>query len=486
MARQPAALLVSLLLVTPAAPAHAGAPVAPTPELRAATSRLTEEALRSRDAYEGLSELCDRVGARLSGSAALDSAIAWALRRMRAEGFANVHAESTWVPRWVRGAESAEMIEPRRHALRMLGLGMSVGTPRGGITADVVCVDSFPQLDALGEAGVRGKLVLYDVPFAGYGPTVRYRGEGAMRAARYGAVGALVRSVGPVSLATPHTGAMRYADSLARIPAAAITIEDATLIHRLCARGERVRVHLDMGARRLPDVRSANVVGELRGRERPEEIVLLSGHLDSWDVGQGAQDDGVGVIVSMEAAHLMARLGLVPRRTVRVVLWTNEENGTRGGRAYRSAHRAEVARHVAALESDSGNGLVSGFGLGLKPWAAPGDTAARDTVGRAEADRDRAAALATLVAIAPLLEPLGATSMHEGGGGTDVDPLGALGVPVLGLDHDTAHYFDVHHTDADTFDKIDPVALARNVASMAVMAYALAEWPERLRPAPGR
>lgn len=480
-----ACLLATLLAAAAVRPARADAP-APSPALRDAAARLIDEAGRSRDAYDGLGELCDRVGARLAGSPQLDSAIAWAAARMRAEGLENVRTEHVMVPVWVRGHESATMLAPRLHPLRMLGLGMSVGTPRGGITADVVVVDSFPQLEQLGEKGLRGRIVLYDVPFTSYGATVRYRGAGASRAARYGAVAVLVRSVTPVSLSTPHTGSLGYVDSLPKIPAAAITVEDATLIHRLVARGERVRVKLEMEAHRLPDVPSANVIGEVRGRELPDEVVAIGGHIDSWDVGQGAQDDGVGCVISMEAAHLMQRLGLVPRRTVRVVLWVNEENGLRGGRAYRDLHRAEAERHVALLESDIGNGLVRGFGVDLRAWAAPGDSAARDTLGKAQADRDREAALATLRAIVPLLAPIGTMNVHAGGGGADVSPMAGVGVPAIGLEHDESRYFDIHHTDADTFDKIDPVALGKNVATMAVMAYALAEWPELLRPAPGR
>ncbi len=484
-----AALALGLAAATSAAP---GAPApraeAPAPDaaLRAAAARLIDEAQRSNDAYDGLSQLCDRIGNRLSGTPQLDSAIAWAAARMRAEGLQNVHTEKVMVPVWVRGHESAEMLEPRVHPLRMLGLGMSVGTPPGGITAPVVVVDSFPQLDSLGEAGIRGRIVLYDVPFRSYGETVRYRFAGAIRAARYGAVAALVRSISPVSLDTPHTGSLGYVDSLPKIPAAALTLEDATLIHRLVARGIPVRVHLSMDAHRLPDAPSANVVGEVVGRERPDEVVAIGGHIDSWDVGQGAQDDGVGITISMEAAHLMKRLGLVPRRTVRVVLWVNEENGDRGGRGYRDAHLAEATRHDALVESDIGNGLVRGFSLEVHPWAAPGDTAARDTLGKPQAGRDRDAAMATLRGIAALLAPIGPIQVHPGGGGTDVSPLAGVGVPAIGLDHDESRYFDIHHTDADTFDKIDPVALGRNVATMAVLAYALAEWPTPLRPAPGR
>jgi len=225
------------------------------------------------------------------------------------------------------------------------------------------------------------------------------------------------------------------------------------------------------------------VIGEVRGRERPDEIVAIGGHIDSWDVGQGAQDDGVGIMISLEAAHLMERLNLRPRRTVRVVMWVNEENGGRGGRAYRDAHRAEIGRHVAALESDIGNGLVQGFSVEFRPRPASGDTAARDTLGRAQAATECERAIAMLGQIAPLLAPIGPMKMHPGGGGSDVGPLAEMGVPALGLDHDESRYFDIHHTEADTFDKIDPVALGKNVATMAVMAYALAEWPDVLRPA---
>jgi hypothetical protein len=476
-------LALATILIAASRPSLAAA-TPPDSSLRAVAARLIDEAEHSQDAYKGLGELCDRIGNRLSGTPQLDSAIAWASARMRAEGLANVHTERCMVPVWVRGHESAEMLLPRAHKMDLLGLGMSIGTPKGGITADVVVVDSFPQLDTLGTRGIKGKIVLYDVPFKSYGETVRYRGAGASRAAKYGAVAAFVRSITPVSLDTPHTGSLGYTDSLPKIPAAAITIEDATLIHRLVARGVRVRVHLEMEAHRKPDVPSANVIGEVTGRERPDEIVAIGGHLDSWDVGQGAQDDGVGATISMEAAHLMHRLGIVPRRTVRVVLWVNEENGTRGGRAYRDAHRNDSRHNVALIESDIGNGLVQGLSVEVEPWAAKGDTAARDTIGKARAERDREDVMNTLRAIVPMLSPIGAVGVHEGHAGADVGPLAATGVPAIGLDHDSSRYFDIHHTNADTFDKIDPVALGKNVATMAVMAYALAEWPSVLRPAP--
>jgi len=468
--------LVLLLVVGPSIAATSNAPV--TDRQRTNVARLLGEALLQDDAYEGLRELCDRVGHRLSGSAQLDSAIHWSMRRLRAQGFQRVRAEPAMVPAWVRGAESATLLEPVRRDLSMLGIGMSVGTPPGGITAEVVTVSDFDALEALGEAGVRGRIVLFDAPFTNYSQTVRYRSSGASRAARLGAVAVLVRSVGPVSLDTPHTGALSYVDSLPRIPAACLSLEDAAMLHRLTDSGAPVRVHLSMGAHQGPDVASANVVAEIAGTDLAREIVLVSGHLDSWDVGQGAQDDGAGCLIAMEAAHLIHRLGLKPRRTIRVVLWTNEENGTRGARAYAEAHRAELADHVAVIESDAGNGAVLGFQVDVRPLA--GATAADS----AAAVRDRDRAIAMLQAWTPLFAPLGATRLSPGGAGADVGRLCAEGVAGLGVDHDMSRYFDIHHTRADTFEKIDRATLDRNVAAVAIMTYLLADSPERLRARP--
>jgi carboxypeptidase Q len=437
---------------------------------RAAAERLIGAALASDHAYLRLSQLCDGIGHRLSGSPALDRAIDWAAASMREDGLDRVWLQPVMVPHWARGEEHAEMLEPRPQKLAMLGLGRSVGTPAGGITADVIVVRSFAELDSMPAAAVRGRIVLYDVPFTRYGETVRYRGLGALRAAGRGAVAALVRSVGPVSLRTPHTGAMAtYVDSLPKIPAAAIAIEDATMIHRLLERGERVRVHLEMGAETLPDVISHNVIGEIRGRERPREVVVVGGHIDSWDVGAGANDDGGGCIIAMESLRLLKRLGLRPRRSVRVVLWTNEENGTRGARAYVDSLRDAVRDHVVAVESDGGVERVVGFDVRV-------NHAGSDSV---DAGRS-AAAVARLSEIGRLLSGLGADHVDQGGGEADIDALMHCGVP--GISHRTTmeHYFDWHHTQADMLDKVDPVELRKNVAALAVMVYALAEMPERL------
>jgi carboxypeptidase Q len=429
-----------------------------TPDsLRAASERLRAEAFRTNGAYQDLAWLCDHIGHRLSGSPQLDQAIGWAQGRLKTAGLVNVHAEPVLVPHWVRGQESAELLLPAPQRVNLLGLGGSVGTPEGGLTADVVVVGSFDELDQLGGA-VKGKIVLFDVPYQGYGRTVVYRHDGAAHAAKFGAVAALVRSVGPVSLDTPHTGAMDYDPAVPKIPTAAVTIEASTQMRRMQDRGERIRMKLDMGAKTLPDAPSANVVAEIRGSEKPDEVIIISGHLDSWDVGQGAQDDGAGTVIAMEAGRLIQALGLKPRRTIRVVLWTNEENGLRGGKTYREVHRAELGNIVAALETDSGSERVVGFSLDL---------------GKALPEA-KARALAALERCKPLLEPFGTLKLELGHSGADVGPMVEAGVPGIGVEHVGSHYFDVHHTQADTFDKVAKDDLAFNAAVLASFAYALA------------
>ena len=451
-----------LLTVALGAAALAGAPVAgvaQSPEpYRAATDRLIDAATRDSAAWLRIAELTDTFGSRLSGSVALERAIDWTLARMRADGLENVRGEPVMVPHWVRGAESAELIAPRRKPLTMLGLGGSVGTPSGGITAPVVVVRSFDDLAARGAAAVRGKIVLFDVPFTTYDETVAYRYSGASATAKLGAVAMLVRSVASFSMNSPHTGAMRYDSTVARrIPAAAITVEDAMLLHRMQDRGQAITVRLTMSARTLPPAPSRNVVAELRGRERPDEVVVIGGHIDSWDVGQGAMDDAGGVVAAWEAVRLMKTLGLRPRRTIRVVGWTNEENGTAGGNAYLAAHRDEVPRTVFALESD--NGVFRPIGIRV---------AASDS------------AVAMLKRLAPLLARIGADTVTAGEGEADIQPLLDAGVPGAGLHVDETRYFWYHHSNADTPDKLDPNDVARCVATMAVWAYVLGEMPGRL------
>jgi carboxypeptidase Q len=426
---------------------------------RAAAARIIGAALTSDRAYSRLAHLTDHIGHRLSGSQNLDRAIEWAITEMKRDGLDNVRGEKVMVPHWVRGEESLELLAPVPRKLQMLGLGNSVGTSPEGITAEAVVVRSFEELDRLGEQ-LRGKIVVYNAPYANYGATVEYRWAGASRAARYGAVAALVRSITPVSLQTPHTGAMGYDADQPKIPTAAVTIEVAEFLQRMNDRGDHPRLRLKMEAKFLPDAESANVIAELKGSEKPDEIVLISGHYDSWDVGQGAHDDGGGCIVAWEAVRLLKELGLKPRRTIRVVLYTNEENGLRGGNAYRDAHRAEIAKHVLAIESDSGVYRPEGFGL-----VATAPLQARSNMQE----------------IAKLLSGIGADQIAADGGGADIGPMMREGVIGASLDVDGAHYFDIHHTPADTLDKVNPRELALCVATMAVMAYVVADLPESFR-----
>jgi hypothetical protein len=368
------------------------------------------------------------------------------------------------VPAWVRGDESAEIVSPAPQPLVLLGLGNTIGTPPEGVRAPVVVVGSYEELAALGAGRVRGKIVLYDNPFVrtgdemhDYGEAVKFRSGGASAAARLGAVGALVRSVATASLRTPHTGALRYSEDAPKIPAAALTIEDAMLIRRLAESGREVVVRFTLDARFEPDRDGANVVAEIRGREKPEEIVLIGAHLDSWDVGAGAIDDGAGCVMVLETMRLIAA-GPPPRRTVRAVLYANEENGLRGGHAYRDAHRHELASHVAAIESDSGAGRARGFGITA---GEGGESALRNL-------------------LRPVLATIGAARVEQGGGGADISTLEPFGVPLLGLETDATRYFDWHHTWADTLDKVDPEDLQHATAALAAATWILAETPGTL------
>jgi hypothetical protein len=433
-------------------------------QYRESTGRLIDAALVDQDGMDKLAFLCDRIGNRLSGSAALDKAIVWAAALMKTDGLTNIVTPRVKVPHWVRGNESAALLGPVARPLTILGLGGSVATPKKGITGEVVPVSSFEDLEKRGRAGIEGKIVLFNTPYEGYNRTVVYRTAGPSRAARLGAVAALVRSVTPLSIQSPHTGALEYTDGFPKIPAAAVTIEDALLIQRLVDSGNPVIAHLDMEAHMLPDAQSANVIGEIPGRERPDEIVVIGGHLDSWDVGAGAQDDGSGCITALEAAHLIHQLGLHPRRTLRVVFWTNEENGGAGGEAYRMWAGDSVRNHVAAIEMDGGAEKPTGFGI--------------------SANGDLPAILARARDIGGLLDRVDAASVQLGGGGADIAPIMVEGVPGLALRTVGTHYFDWHHSRADTLDKVKLEDLRANIAAMAVMAYVLADMPEPLRPTP--
>jgi len=424
---------------------------------RDAAGRLLGEAVAGDAAWQRLAYLGDTYGNRISGSPNLEAAIKWAVEEMKRDGLENVHTEAVKVPHWVRGRESLEIAGPIPQPLVMLGLGNSVGTPPAGIEADLLVVHSFEELDAARDR-VKGKIVLFNVPFTTYGDTVRFRAAGPSRAGVLGAVAVLVRSVGPAGLRTPHTGALSYAEGQPQIPAAAVTTEDAARLERMFNRGTKVRLKLMMEAKFLPEADSANVVGEIRGRELPNEVVVIGGHFDSWDVGTGSTDDGGGCVATWEALRLMKKLNLRPRRTVRVVLWTNEENGGRGGQAYRDAHLEELPNHVMMLESDGGVFRPTGFGFS-------GSDAGRGKV------RD----------IATLLGGIHADTIGASGGGADIGPsVQQANIPAMSLEVD-GNYFLIHHTPADTIDKIDPLEIARSAGAIAVLTYVVAEMPDRLR-----
>jgi carboxypeptidase Q len=424
---------------------------------RDTAARIIGKALSDQTAWNRLAELTDSFPGRLAGSPQLESAIAWAAEQMKRDGLDNVRTEPVRVPHWVRGAESARIVSPFAAALPVLGLGGSVGTPDGGIEADAFVVRSFAELEAAA-SNAAGKIVVYNVPFTAYGETVAYRVAGADRAAKLGAVAVLLRSVGQPGLNTLHTGMLSYGVGIPRIPAAAVSLEDAEKLQRIQLRGQKIRIRLSMEARTLPDADSSNLIAEIAGRENPEEIVVLSGHTDSWDNSPGASDDGGGCVLAWSAVNIIRQLNLRPRRTIRAVLYVNEENGLRGGLAYRDAHVSELANHVLMFESDSGVFHPLGFGF-------TGNDKAR----------------ATVMEIAGLLRGIGVDRITPGGGGADIGPSVQAGKTAsMSLQVEGSRYFAIHHTDADTVDKIDPGDFALGVAATAVMAYVIADMPVRL------
>ncbi len=448
------------LLVVLASSASLFAQQTLTEQYRATADKLIHAAMADHEGFDRLTYLCYRIGNRLSGSVGLEHAIAWSVEQMKAVGLSNVQVIPTKVPHWVRNSESAKMLTPIEKPLHMLGLGMSVGTPVGGITADTVVVSNFDDLTKLGRERVQGKIVVYNYVFTNYGSGRNYRTSGASRAAALGAVAVLVRSATPLAMQMPHTGAMEYDADQPKIPAAAITPEDAYMLARFYADGTPARVHIEMGAEMLPDADSGDVIGEIPGKEHPEEVVVIGGHIDSWDVGQGAQDDGASIMACLQALAIIHQLGLQPRRTLRVAFWVNEENGTRGGESYRAFVGDRLKNQVMALEMDGGAETPRGFGAGVDEKS-----------------------MEMLRQIGKLLEPIGAGEITGGGGGEDITAL--LRDGVVGMSERAAgtHYFDWHHSEADTLDKVDPEDFRKSVAALAVMSFAVADMPERLTPA---
>jgi carboxypeptidase Q len=472
---------VALVAAAAAAPVHGqgsrlGAPPAGPPpegtmppptaqvladEVQDTAVGLRDAALKGTKAWNLLASLTTEVGPRPAGSPGDRLAVAWAVRTLQSLGFSNVHTEKVTVPHWERGRERGEIVSPYRQPVALAAVGGSVATPAAGIEAAVVEAADLAALDKLGAEKVKGKIVFFNTPTArtrdavGYGKAVPVRGSGASRAAKLGAAAVVLRSIGTDSNRLPHTGALRYESGVRQIPAAALSGPDADLLAAELASGKPVRFRLELGARTLAPAESANVIGEITGSEKPEEIVLLGAHLDSWDLGTGALDDGAGCAIVMEAARRVGELKRHPRRTLRVVLFANEEFGLSGAEAYAKAHAAELPRHVLALESDLGAGRV---------WRLESRVAIESMGWVRDLDR--------------LVFPIGATSgTNQAESGADLLPLVRAGVPIVNLMQDATAYFDFHHTANDTLDKASARDLDYNVAAWSAVVYAAAELP---------
>ncbi len=454
------------------ATAGAGQTASPTPQIYSPQTisemrRIRDEALKSSYAYQKTAYMSNNIGPRLSGSAQAERAVAWVAEEMRELGL-EVRLQELKVPHWVRGIETGELVEfpgmakGTTQKIVLTALGGSVATPAKGLTAEIVVVDSWNELERLGRAGIEGKIVLFNVPFdrklaesgfglQAYGQAVQYRSRGAIEAGRLGALGVLVRSAGSSQMRLPHTGGMRYEEGVRRIPGAAVTAEDAELIDYLARMGT-VRIRLLLTPQTLPDAVSHNVIADLRGSELPDEVVIVSGHLDSWDLGTGALDDACGVAVAMQVPYLLNKLKIRPKRTIRVIAYMNEENGLVGGNEYARAERENIADHFAAIESDLGASRPLGILFAGN----------RDAL--------------------PFFDPILDILRHHGSGlirmesgvGADIDPLTRQGVPSFAPWFDMRTYFNYHHTAADTFDKVDPDDLAKVGSVMAVLGYGLA------------
>lgn len=421
-----------------------------------AADRIISESSSNIIAYNRLAYICDTFGPRLSGSKNLENSINWILKEMKKDGLHNVKGERVKVPTWVRGKESVTLLKPFKKSLEMLGLGGSIATPNGGIISEVLVVDNFKELESR-SSEINGKIVLFNAPFVTYGETVNYRYSGASEAAKYGAVASLIRSIGSWSMNTPHTGVMAYKEGIKKIPNAALTMEDAMMLGRIHDRKEKIILRLDMEAKTVSDRWSRNIIAEIKGSEFPEEIVVVGGHIDSWDVGQGAHDDAGGCVAAWEVIRLIKELGLKPKRTIRCVLWTNEENGGRGSSAYRDMHLDEMNNHILAIESDGGVFAPEGFGF----------TGSKE-------------AWIFVEEIHQLMMPINASKTSEGGRAADIGPLNDKGVPVMSLNVDDSKYFWYHHSEADTFDKVDMKEFNDCIAAMAIMSFVVADMDTRL------
>ncbi|CAN5354340.1 M28 family metallopeptidase [soil metagenome] len=470
------ALILSILILTVSAFAQQATPtpLLYTEKTLADLQKIQQAALQSDYAYRQTAYLSNNIGPRLTGSPQAERAVQYVAEELRKLGLA-VRLQKLSVPHWVRGEEKGELVEFEGMAqgttqkIVLTALGGSIATDANGLIAEIVVVNSFDELNALGKKGIEGKIVLFNYKFdrdlqssgfggAAYGQAVQYRFGGAAAAARFGAVAVLVRSAGGSQNRLAHTGAMGYVEGVTKIPAAAVSYEDAETIAYLSKMG-KVKMKLLLTPQTLPDSTSYNVIADLKGSEKPDEIVIVSGHLDSWDLGTGALDDACGVAVAMQVPFLLNQLKLKPKRTIRVIAWMNEENGGVGSKTYFKEEEANVSNHFAAIESDLGASHQLGFYFTGKPEA-----------------------LAFFSPISKILSSQGAglSQFQQGGVGADIGPLTQKGVPSFAPWFNQQTYFNYHHTSADTLDKINPKELAENGSVMAVLAYGLANLEQPL------
>ncbi len=422
--------------------------------------KIYNEALSNGKSYEWLRHLTKQIGPRLSGSAGAQKAVDWTKQVMDQQGFDRVFLQDVMVPHWVRGAKEEAFIHigKQKTVVPIAALGGSVATPAKGIEAQVIEVKSFPELRALGADKVKGKIVFYNRPmdptkintFEAYGGAVDQRANGATEAAKLGAVGAIVRSMTNVHDDNPHVGGMRYGTGVALIPTAAISTNGADLLSKSLQENPALTFYFKQNCETLPDAKSYNVVGEIKGSEKPDEIIVVGGHLDSWDLAEGAHDDGAGCVQSIEVLRIMKALGIKPKHTIRAVMFMNEENGLRGGVQYADLAKKNNEKHIAAVESDNGGFTPRGFGI----------------VGKPE-QREK------IMAWKPLLAPYGLTEIGPSGGGADIGPLAQTGTVLLGFKPDSQRYFDYHHTTIDRFEAVSQRELELGAASMAAVIYLL-------------
>ncbi|XP_046350835.2 carboxypeptidase Q-like [Haliotis rufescens] len=401
--------------------------------------------------YNRLAEFVDTFGSRIAGSQNLENAIDYMMKKLKEDGLENVHGESAMVPHWVRGRESATLEQPRILPLNILGLGGSIATPPEGITAEVIVVKTFAELKQRA-AEARGKIVVYNEDWVGYGDTVQYRSLGAVEAAKVGAVASLIRSVTPFSIDSPHTGWQDYSDNVTKIPTACITIEIAQMLHRMSMRGEKMVITLKMEAQNLPMVKSRNTVAEIKGSTYPDEVVIVSGHLDSWDVGQGAMDDGGGAFISWQALSLIRQLGLRPKRTLRMIMWTGEEEGLWGAQEYFKQHQAEIPKHSLVMESDMGTFNPRGLQFS-----------------------GNKAATAIMKEVAQLLSSINRTTLYSPADVSDTTLWENIGVPSGSIENDNQNYFYFHHSNGDMMTVENSGVLDLCSAIWAVAAYVVAD-----------